>query len=427
MASKFDGDSRVEVVTLTRGDRFHFSRRYDDDAIAQVMDSIKSIHENLCMLPAGDAVLVEIQKLERRGLWGTVVIEGNPLSEAEAQSVLARPEDSPERSQAEQELLNARRAYAALDAMQLDNPDGSLISEAMIKEFHRILTEGIAHKYNVPGKYRELRQFPSVHDIKVGSRETGGIYKPPKLKEDIETLMGRLVQWINSSELLAVDPIVRAALAHYHLALIHPFWDGNGRTARLLEAYLLHKSGIRYAPMMISRYYNQFHKRYYEAYRICQKDGDKIVNAFLDVFLACFGASIAEVLKMVVSDYERVVFKEKTESLFKKRRINKRQLNVALAMQKTGGVMTVRSMKEEFPFNVVYDQLSVHTVRRDLDRLATESLLVKGESGYKPFRSVQGKSIDSVYAAFLGVGEGLLTHTGASVTVDESGGELTFG
>ena len=68
---------------------------------------------------------------------------------------------------------------------------------------------------------------------------------------DLNILMGRFEQWLNSDQASSVHPIKYAALAHYKLVHIHPFTDGNGRTSRLLMNTILMRNG--YPPVIIPK------------------------------------------------------------------------------------------------------------------------------------------------------------------------------
>jgi Fic family protein len=84
--------------------------------------------------------------------------------------------------------------------------------------------------------------------------------------------MVKFIGWINSEPVKALDPILRGALAHYHLGLIHPFGDGNGRVARIVEAFMLRLSNIKYVPTMLSNYYYRKMDAYYWAFSLARKN-----------------------------------------------------------------------------------------------------------------------------------------------------------
>ena len=78
--------------------------------------------------------------------------------------------------------------------------------------------------------------------------------------------MAKYIEWLNSDEILQLNPFIRAALAHYHFSLIHPFWDGNGRTARLIETAILEGANIKYVPKMLANIYYKNVDEYYISY-----------------------------------------------------------------------------------------------------------------------------------------------------------------
>ncbi|MCD8491190.1 MAG: Fic family protein, partial [Geovibrio sp.] len=93
-------------------------------------------------------------------------------------------------------------------------------------------------------------------------------FAPPE--RDIARLVKEFCDWFNT-ELKSVHPLIRACLAHYHLSLIHPFGDGNGRTARSVEAAILKKAGYRYLYRSIGIYYKENRTEYYRCFRKSRK------------------------------------------------------------------------------------------------------------------------------------------------------------
>src|SRR3989338_2378948 len=98
------------------------------------------------------------------------------------------------------------------------------ISEKTIKELHGMIQKGIV-KGKLLGGYRESQN--AIFD----STTRKAIYFPPEVK-DVDVLMKGLVKWLG--EKIDVHAILKAGVAHYQLVTIHPFTDGNGRTARAL-------------------------------------------------------------------------------------------------------------------------------------------------------------------------------------------------
>src|SRR6202047_842064 len=79
--------------------------------------------------------------------------------------------------------------------------------------------------------------------------------------------MTELIQWANRKDDLPVP--IKAAIAHYQFATIHPYYDGNGRTARLLTTLILHLGGYGLKGLYsLEEYYARYHGCYYEALSI---------------------------------------------------------------------------------------------------------------------------------------------------------------
>ena len=108
-----------------------------------------------------------------------------------------------------------------------------------------------------PGRYRTGQNY--VVDRNSGKR----VFLPPS-PDKIPDLMREFVEWANTSPHL--DYVHRAGLAHLNFVAIHPFADGNGRTARVLETFLLYKGGFRGEDLIsLEEYFGRDTRRYYEA------------------------------------------------------------------------------------------------------------------------------------------------------------------
>lgn len=94
------------------------------------------------------------------------------------------------------------------------------------------------------------------------TRET--VYTPPQELDEIIGLMNNLEKFINDSELTDLDPVVKMAIIHHQFESIHPFYDGNGRTGRIINILYLVKEDLLKLPILyLSRYINQNKATYY--------------------------------------------------------------------------------------------------------------------------------------------------------------------
>lgn len=114
-----------------------------------------------------------------------------------------------------------------------------------------------------------LRKLPGT----VLKNEATGqvIYEPPQDAVEVEALMGNLVDFIHADD--GLDPLLRMAIAHHQFESIHPFYDGNGRTGRILNLLILQREGLLNVPVLyLSRYITTTKPDYY---RLLQSTRDQ--------------------------------------------------------------------------------------------------------------------------------------------------------
>jgi Fic family protein len=184
------------------------------------------------------------------------MIEGNRLTQQEVAKVIAEGEHFPGRERDQNEV---RGYYAALDEVERLTTTGGPVAEAALQRLHALVM-GTGKKRIKPTPYRDGQNV--IRD----SRERAIVYMPPEAK-DVPVLMKALLKWINQPDDLPVP--IKAAIAHYQYATIHPYYDGNGRTARLLTTLLLHLRGYGLKGLYaLEEYYARNLQDYYEALTI---------------------------------------------------------------------------------------------------------------------------------------------------------------
>ncbi len=91
------------------------------------------------------------------------------------------------------------------------------------------------------------------------------VYTPPQTKEEVLELMANLEKFINDNEFSNLDPLIKMAIIHYQFESIHPFYDGNGRTGRIINILYLVLQGLLDIPILyLSRYITQNKAEYYQ-------------------------------------------------------------------------------------------------------------------------------------------------------------------
>lgn len=241
-----------------------------------------------------------------KGVHATTAIEGNTLSEATVASIVRRPKPKTASATSsdyqQREVENVLGAYnSVLD--ELGTGVIPTLTPDLIKRFNLQVLEGLDNDDDVtPG---ELRR----HSVAVGP------YRGPDWQK-CEDLLNQMCSWLNGpafdgagSKRIPIA-IIKASLAHLYLAWIHPFGDGNGRTARLCEYLVLVTSGVpSSAAHLISNYCNQTRDQYYrELAYASQSNGD--IAKFLAYCANGFVLGLTEQLKSIYDRQFRLTWHE---------------------------------------------------------------------------------------------------------------------
>ena len=183
----------------------------------------------------------------------STMIEGNSLTLAQVETVLAGGVVRAPRAEI-QEVENYRDAMSYVQLVSAE--PGNVITEETIRSIHFLVSKNLDTSY-APGRYRTEQNF--VVDRRTGRRA----YFPPA-PEQVGSLMGEFVAWLNSRHEYPIP--VEAALAHLNFVSIHPFVDSNGGTARILESLVMYKGGFRSQELVsLESFYARDQLGYYAA------------------------------------------------------------------------------------------------------------------------------------------------------------------
>ena len=155
----------------------------------------------------------------------------------------------PIEDQAAKEVRDYREAiYFGFRKIQ----ETGFILDRDLKEINRLLTHNTGGYRKVPGTALRNSQTGEI------------IYTPPQHPDEIVGLMHNLVNYVNDPALSEIDPLIKMAIIHHQFESIHPFYDGNGRTGRILNILYLISSGLLDTPILyLSRYIVQTKSEYY--------------------------------------------------------------------------------------------------------------------------------------------------------------------
>jgi len=369
-------NDKIKTVVLVNKAQFKFSRYFDEDQVNEKLLRIKTLY-SVNQIPIGQKFADTLEEgVIRKSIHGTAGIEGNPLSEDEVGDLLDKTDSKKLLDDAEQQIINLQSAYEIFKEVEVSNGIPN-INKEYISVFHELITVNLINENNIPGKYRKS-------EVEVGDKKHGGIYKPPKIARDINVLMDTYIEWINSNELRNIDPIFRAAIAHYHLGKIHPFGDGNGRTARIIETSLLRFAGYKYAPEMLSNYYYRNLDEYFIVFSKTVRDKDQDLTPFMDFMMDGMIWSLENIHEKLMIWVRKLALKNNYLEFFDDGNLTQRQydlLTSILSLDDEKFEFSTKSIFKNAPFESLYRKVNVRAVGRDLSKLEKMKLIVKAESG----------------------------------------------
>lgn len=230
----------------------------------------------------GSRILPEVEASIRlrasvEAVHSSTSIEGNPLSANEVRAIIASDKILSKEEYAEIEVQNYKKALDYIDERRHGDFEITLKD---ILELHRIITNRLLDKTR-NGKIRKNPVYieNQNHEILYTAIEA----------EKVEGTLGELLSWVNSSQ-FSIHPVIVAAIIHLRIAAIHPFADGNGRTARALTSLFLALNQYDCnGALVLDSYYASDRKAYYAILRLlCGKNYAFSVKSDLTPWLEYF-------------------------------------------------------------------------------------------------------------------------------------------
>lgn len=223
-----------------------------------ILKKISIIDENRFSLSTIELPLVTRNRLrknsKKKSSYASNKIEGNPLTEQQADEAIEKDEHK-HFLKPEQEIRNY---FLALNLLEEKLEKKELFSKKMILEVQAMVEKGASReKIGLRGAMPPGMLF-AVYDSATGTPD----YIPPEYSE-IPELLDELVKYVNTTD---DHPLIVAAIVHYQIVTIHPFEDGNGRTARLMSGYILDLYGYGFGGIgSLEEYFAYDPDEYYES------------------------------------------------------------------------------------------------------------------------------------------------------------------
>ena len=375
------GDNKTEKIRIEthRSGVFTFQVGVDLDALNMIEQRVHDAQLRFKSVPSlPNMVNAFHEEVLASSIHGTNTIEGGTLTLEETKAVLKSSVET--KIEKEIRVKNISAAYdKAIENAKVfvGIKEIPVIEESMIKELHFLVTNKLTDEpRNIPGEYRKNKKGEIT---KIGSQQHGGVYVPPKCYDDIKMLIDGFLEWINSEEVKDLPPIVRAPLAHYYFERIHPFWDGNGRVGRVLEAYILRGSGFKYAPFAMAKYYleniDEYFKKFNEV-RSAEENNEKYPNTiFINFFLTGLLQVINQLHDRMNYLLAYILYENKVNTYLQQKDINIRQFTIINNLLPQGIQHKLKDVQSKPWFKGLYEGLTSRTEYRDIKKLTQLGLI----------------------------------------------------
>jgi len=302
---------------------------------------IEKIKEGIKNLPINPKLLASLRETAKvSSIHYSTQIEGNRLTQEEVKQIIKHKKviSNTGRIRDEKEIQGY---YAALDYIEKLAKTQGEITEDNIKHIHALVSGNGNTKVN----NSEYRTGQNV----ITDSTTGLIvYMPPEAK-DVAPLMREFVEWINQTNDIPIP--IKASIIHYQFVTIHPYFDGNGRTARLLTTLALHKAGYDLKGIYsLEEYYAKDLKGYYDAITIGNSHNYYLGRSDADItkWIEYFIKGIALAFRAVYNKAEQNQNTKDEIKLLRELDVKQRQI---LTLFETQKYITSKDISEFFKFS----------------------------------------------------------------------------
>jgi Fic family protein len=307
-----------------------------------------------------------VSKMQARALvleaYHTTHIEGTHLNLDQSERLIAGENVFNVDSEDVKELLNYRKAFDFVaDYVFSQGP----ITEGLIREIHRRLVQDVRGNTAQPGQYRDIQNY-------VANSKTKEIIYTPPTPFEVSGYMTELVNWLQNEQ--TIPPVLVAGIAQFQLVHIHPFVDGNGRTARLLSTLSLYRSGYDFKRLFtISEYYDRNRQDYYQALQSV-RNNNLDMTCWLEYFTSALETQMHEI-QLKGSDAMKL------DVLVLKFKLTDRQKKALEIMLEKREGFTIQE------YEILCPEINRRTLQRDLSDLIEKGLItqegIKKASSYK--------------------------------------------
>lgn len=313
-----------------------------------------------------------------KGAQATTAIEGNTLTEEEIKKIQEGWKVPVSREYQEIEVKNVIDALNTLLEEIIIHTKTRIIAIETIKDFHRMIGKNLGkHLDAIPGQFRTDNRYV-------------GQYRAPDYSH-VSELMGNLCEWLKKEFHFEQGQdfstaVIQAIITHVYLEWIHPFGDGNGRTGRLLEFYILLRAGLpNIVSHVLSHFYNNTRMEYYRQLKQAKEKNN--LTFFIEYAVQGFRDGLKENLNIIQESQFSIFWQHNIYETFADLKYTKKG-----AFKRKRALMLQMPLNKEFTVDEIlelspdvakkYARYGRATVLRDLKELQELNLLRKVGRNY---------------------------------------------
>jgi Fic family protein len=344
-----------------------------NDILANIglVEAAKEVIENAPLIPVYEARFVKEAML--RTIHHGTHLEGNDLSLTEVKKAI-EGEEIVARERDIREVINYRNVLKFIKEQESERTGEGKYTQEMLKEIHRLTCARVLDQDRL-GRYRQTQVV-----IKDGF--TGEVtFRPPPAVE-VPFLLEDFFAWLNAPETHKLHPVLQAGIAHYFLVAVHPFVEGNGRTARAFATLVLFAEGYDIKKFFsLEEYFDKDAAQYYQALQDVSRQGKDLTGRDLTPWLEYFTQAMAVELTRIKEKVKRLSVDLKMKGKIGHQiPLNERQLKLMEYLQEHGSLTTAEGRK-------VVPEYSDDTITRDFNYFLKKGI-VKKEGKTKAARYV---------------------------------------
>ncbi len=340
--------------------------------------------EHIASVPLRPEFAAELNKIYlAKGVLATAAIEGNTLTEEEViEHLEGRLDLPPSKQYLEKEIENICLAANNIFNEVVESDSENPLTVEKIKGFNRTVLNDLALRDGVvPGELR-LKGVGIGRYKAVESADCEMLLQ--KMCDFLNGLEEEVIQGENAPPSRVATAIIKAIVAHLYLVWIHPFGDGNGRTARLIELMILASAGVSLpACHLLSDHYNQTREMYYRKLDEASKSGGDIVpmiayavQGFVEGLRDQTGRITKEQWRTTWENFVHDQFHSKNSVADTRRRHLLLDISAYCARKDTSSFIYRSELRQLTPrLAVAYEGTGARTLSRDINALEKMELL----------------------------------------------------